>query len=685
MISMSEARERERGRERERERERERVNAGLKSALSFKRARRTIHLSLFSFRLFFLGSKEVYSAFNTMPSFKDARRRMKQAALQSMGVAEKSDDSEFKAVHEKYHGTVASVRALKRAMTDHAEALRKASVTASALTLQLAAFHRSSSNRDAVRELGKIFAEVEEIQMSSFQRLFDEEVQYVPSEILAEEKDIEERTKRRKQLVLDFDSHQRKFKAVKKDLDEASAGVTSHHRRKMFGSGHSRRNSEGTIAEHLAARKSKLDDAESAVVEATEYLFSRFSYLENERASGGLLSDSIAAFVASELHVAQYLTRRLSVLQNKFPGTEQYRRQLKMYDMEIEETIRAGVVFEPEPRSRDKSDSNSFWKKSFSTRPSASSSVGSVPLPKKKPKGKLKNFGKKFGSSGSGSRLTRPPGGSISATTIPLPPPPPRPSVHSSKLFGVNLAALSKKDTIVVGSLRIPRVLHNCVEYLRDCALTTEGLFRVPGSTATVNEMKAAYDQGKTGIFELVPGVDVHDVGTLLKLYLRELPDPVFPANQYAGILAPVRQDRDAALPGTVNSIIENVNAMPKVNRDAVVYLLAFLSQVSAQDDVNKMTSTNIARCFAPTVLKPAGEMNMGAMLNDVPVTIAVVKTLIENAAAFGDAGALGIAIEDDDDDDADSVHSYTASTPKGTPTPEIYAESDLHEHDPDL
>ena len=77
-----------------------------------------------------------------------------------MGVAEKSDDSAFKREHDMYHGTVASVHALKKAMTDHSEAMRRALSTASALSLQLAAFHRGSEKSESV-ELGKIFAETE--------------------------------------------------------------------------------------------------------------------------------------------------------------------------------------------------------------------------------------------------------------------------------------------------------------------------------------------------------------------------------------------------------------------------------------------------------------------------------------------------------------------------------------------
>ena len=115
----------------------------------------------------------------------------------------------------------------------------------------------------------------------------------------------------------------------------------------------------------------------------------------------------------------------------------------------------------------------------------------------------------------------------------------------------------------------------------------------------------------------------------------------VFPSKWYDTLLAPVRDDRDAELLGTASSIVEIVKQMQDRHRDSIVYLIAFLSEVASLDSVNKMTTTNLARCFAPTVLKPANEMNMGAMLNDVPVTIAAIKCLIEHSGALGFSGGL--------------------------------------------
>lgn len=55
--------------------------------------------------------------------------------------------------------------------------------------------------------------------------------------------------------------------------------------------------------------------------------------------------------------------------------------------------------------------------------------------------------------------------------------------------------------------------------------LNEEGLFRIPGSTSKVKKLKSALDAGIISIDEF--SRDPHTVCTLLKLYLRDLPEPL--------------------------------------------------------------------------------------------------------------------------------------------------------------
>lgn len=53
------------------------------------------------------------------------------------------------------------------------------------------------------------------------------------------------------------------------------------------------------------------------------------------------------------------------------------------------------------------------------------------------------------------------------------------------------------------------------------------GIFRLPGQTSRVQALKDQYDQGSQK--DIPQSEDVHTVASLMKLYIRELPEPVIP------------------------------------------------------------------------------------------------------------------------------------------------------------
>lgn len=55
------------------------------------------------------------------------------------------------------------------------------------------------------------------------------------------------------------------------------------------------------------------------------------------------------------------------------------------------------------------------------------------------------------------------------------------------------------------------------------------------------------------------------------------------------------------------------VQGLPTHNRDLLVYLIKFLNKLSQQSAVNKMTSSNLATCWAPNLLK-AGTWDMSML-----------------------------------------------------------------------
>ncbi|XP_076826160.1 uncharacterized protein LOC143473090 isoform X2 [Clavelina lepadiformis] len=162
-----------------------------------------------------------------------------------------------------------------------------------------------------------------------------------------------------------------------------------------------------------------------------------------------------------------------------------------------------------------------------------------------------------------------------------------------------------------------PIIVENCVDFIRSHGgLDEEGIFRLPGHANEVKDLQDAYDMGERPMFP--KATDVHTVASLLKGYLRELPEPVIPFERYDALLeaAKISQRDDNCKTTEVDScsksreeakkmIKEQLNLLPQPNFDLLRYLCRFLHQVQQHSEANKMHISNLAMVFGPTVMRP--------------------------------------------------------------------------------
>lgn len=81
----------------------------------------------------------------------------------------------------------------------------------------------------------------------------------------------------------------------------------------------------------------------------------------------------------------------------------------------------------------------------------------------------------------------------------------------------------------------VPILVEKCSEFILEHGVSEEGIFRLPGQDNLVKQLRDAFDAGERPSFDRE--TDVHTVASLLKLYLRDLPEPVVPWSQYEGFL----------------------------------------------------------------------------------------------------------------------------------------------------
>uniref|UniRef100_A0A671QGN1 Rho GTPase-activating protein 22-like n=1 Tax=Sinocyclocheilus anshuiensis TaxID=1608454 RepID=A0A671QGN1_9TELE len=149
-----------------------------------------------------------------------------------------------------------------------------------------------------------------------------------------------------------------------------------------------------------------------------------------------------------------------------------------------------------------------------------------------------------------------------------------------------------------------PLLVEQCVDFIREQGLKEEGLFRMPGQANLVKELQDAFDCGDKPLFD--SNTDIHTVASLLKLYLRELPEPVIPFNKYEDFLTCAQlllKDEEG-----LSELVKQVNTLPQANYNLLKYICKFLDEVQSHSHENKMSVQNLATVFGPNILRPKVE-----------------------------------------------------------------------------
>jgi hypothetical protein len=159
--------------------------------------------------------------------------------------------------------------------------------------------------------------------------------------------------------------------------------------------------------------------------------------------------------------------------------------------------------------------------------------------------------------------------------------------------FGVLLYELMWCQRPVYPRLPIPYVLHYMILLLKERnALRTEGVFRSPGTEGVIREILFTVDTDMTSIAR----GDVNVIATLLKTWLRELPNPLVPVEQLDLFQTMCDQ----------NKYLGFVEKLPQVHHLTLVYLIGFLQEVCHNTEYTGMEKTDLAMIFGPLIVNPS-------------------------------------------------------------------------------
>lgn len=82
---------------------------------------------------------------------------------------------------------------------------------------------------------------------------------------------------------------------------------------------------------------------------------------------------------------------------------------------------------------------------------------------------------------------------------------------------------------------------------------------------------------------------NVHDVAAVLRIFFRELPEPVIPFNLYEPLLE-VQRNAKIPIDERISLLRDILKNLPEEHLPLLKYLIRFLQDVEEQSEFNKMT-----------------------------------------------------------------------------------------------
>ncbi|XP_020636755.3 rho GTPase-activating protein 45 isoform X1 [Pogona vitticeps] len=215
------------------------------------------------------------------------------------------------------------------------------------------------------------------------------------------------------------------------------------------------------------------------------------------------------------------------------------------------------------------------------------------------------------------------------------------------RLFGQDFARASHASPDGV-----PFVLSKCILEIERRAMKTKGIYRVNGVKTRVEKLCQAFENGKE-LVELSQA-SPHDISNVLKLYLRQLPEPILPFRLYNSLMGLAKEslqggpdgskagksitelvdkgaETEQAIVTLVTKLRELLKELPPENRATLKYLVEHLQRIVEVEQDNKMTPGNLGIVFGPTLMRPRpteATISLSSLV-DYPHQARIVEALI--------------------------------------------------------
>ncbi|KAM8902429.1 rho GTPase-activating protein 32 isoform 2-T3 [Spinachia spinachia] len=204
----------------------------------------------------------------------------------------------------------------------------------------------------------------------------------------------------------------------------------------------------------------------------------------------------------------------------------------------------------------------------------------------------------------------------------------------------------------------VPQVVKSCADFIESHGVV-DGIYRLSGISSNIQKLRHEFDS------EQVPDLsrdvfrqDIHSVGSLCKLYFRELPNPLLTYQLYDRFSEAVSAATDEERLVKIHNVIQQ---LPPPHYRTLEYLMRHLSHLATFSPVTNMHTKNIAIVWAPNLLRSrqieSACFSGTAAFMEVRIQSVVVEFILNNTEALFSAKLNAIIRE--------STGNNTSSRPK--------------------
>ncbi|XP_078593973.1 GTPase-activating protein CdGAPr-like isoform X2 [Branchiostoma floridae x Branchiostoma japonicum] len=189
------------------------------------------------------------------------------------------------------------------------------------------------------------------------------------------------------------------------------------------------------------------------------------------------------------------------------------------------------------------------------------------------------------------------------------------------RVFGCDLG-----EYLLRCGVDVPPVLACCSEFIEKYGII-DGVYRLSGVASNIHKLRAEFDmETEPDLSKDCYRQDIHCVGSLLKMYFRELPNPLLTYQLYNKFAEAI--DNKETRFQKIHDVIQK---LPPPHYRTLKYLMEHLSHVATFSDRTGMHSKNLAIVWAPNLLRSKEIESGAAALMEIRVQSVVIEFLIHH------------------------------------------------------